>query len=101
MAWTLGDAVAQIRQRHPAYDRERVPDRFLAAAATRLQRQLIQDGMGAAPEFVSVTTSILLQLSSANAPGTVGAGSAGGLPVWTVEPMSVAKVAIFRSLDQS
>lgn len=81
MAWTLGDAVQQIRQRHPAYDRDRVPTTFLAAQATRLQRQLIQDGARWAPEWITAQASIFLAFSSSNQPGTVGAGSTGGLPV--------------------
>lgn len=82
MAFTLGDAVRAVRFRHPAFaDPGIVPTVTLAAEANRLQRTLVAAATQAYSGAVAHQVPIYLALDQNNLPGTVAAGTEGGLPV--------------------
>lgn len=80
MGLTVAEVLGAIRLRHPAYDAPTVPTRVLVEAQGRHQRRLAMQGTRRYSGLLSATVPILFDLSSANVPGTVAAGSSGGLP---------------------
>lgn len=80
--FTLGEAVRAVRFRHPAFaDPTIVPTVTLVAEASRLQRSLTTVAMRAYSGAVAHQVPIYLALDQNNLPGTVAAGTSGGLPV--------------------
>lgn len=80
MATQLGDVVTAVRLKHPAYSSDNIPNRVLAEAYTTYQRRLIMLATEKRPTFCPQRFSVVFAFASANQPGTVGAGSSGGLP---------------------
>jgi len=80
MALTLGDILTAARDRHPLFHPTRVPDAVGARHLTGYQRQLIAQIADFDDALVAQQASILFDLNAANAVGTAGAGTAGGLP---------------------
>ena len=80
MAILLGEVIQSVRLRHPAYSRDNVPVVALASALGLYQRVLAQQGTRRYSGLLNQRVPILLDLSSANTPGEVAAGSSGGLP---------------------
>ena len=81
MALQLSEVILGVRLRHPLYaDPQIAPARVLADAAGRLQRRLALMGTQKYSGFLEQQAPIYLQISTDNQPGTVAAGSSGGLP---------------------
>lgn len=80
MGLTLGEVIAGVRQAHPQFDRLKVPDRALGVFLGREQRALAIKATQRNASYLAQRLSVTFDLSSANFPGTVGAGTAGGLP---------------------
>lgn len=82
MSFTVEDAIAQVRSVHPAFSRYMVPDKSLADFFTREQRRLMTLAIMRDRQYLAQSMSILFDLSNADAdaPGTAGAGTSGGVP---------------------
>src|SRR6266404_567957 len=80
MATQLRDVIAAARNRHAAFHRSRVPDVVVASHLSDVQRVLITRGADLDSNRVAVQCNIAFATQPGNAPGQVGAGSAGGLP---------------------
>lgn len=83
MSLTVQQAIDQVRSVHPAFSRYMVPDKALADFFTREQQRLMTLAVSRDRSYLSQSLSILFDLSNADAdaPGTAGAGTAGGVPV--------------------
>lgn len=75
----LRDVLTAARDRHPAFAKQRVPDAVLARYLTDYQRTLLSRAVHRNSSYLAQVANIVFDLSSANAVGTVGAGTSGGL----------------------
>lgn len=89
MALTLDQIIRAARDRNPHFTRQNVPHAVVARYLTGLQRRLISKITDVNAELVAQQASVLFDLSTANAVGTVGAGTSGGLPVSLVAGLPV------------
>lgn len=82
MSITLQRAIDGVRSVHPAFSRYLVPDKSLADFFTREQQQLVTAAIERDRTYLAQSLPILFDLGNASidAPGTAGAGTAGGLP---------------------
>lgn len=80
MGTTLGQIITAARNKHAAFHKKHVPDVLLASHLSDVQRQLITAGSELDSSKVAVNCNIVFATSGANAPGVVGAATAGGLP---------------------
>lgn len=80
MSLTLGTIITAARDRSPWFHRTRVTDAVTARYLSDLQNELIGAAVRRDPQYLAQTANIVLSLSSADAPGTVGAGTSGGVP---------------------
>jgi hypothetical protein len=80
MSLTLGTILTAARDVHPAFHKTRVPNAVLARHLTGYQRQLISRLADLDDSLVAQQASIVFAADGENAIGTVGAGTAGGLP---------------------
>lgn len=80
MTVTLGAVITAARDRHPAFHRTRVTDAVFARFLSDWQNELIGRAVARDAGFLAQSVGIAISLSSTNAPGTVGAGTSGGLP---------------------
>lgn len=80
MSLLLSDVIAGVRSRNPAFDRRLVPDKSLADFFTTEQRRLMTRALERDKQYLVQAMTIALDLSSANAPGTAGDGTSGGVP---------------------
>lgn len=80
MPITLGQVITATRDRHPAFHRTRVTDALLARRLSDYQNTLIGKAVEREAQYLAQSAAIAVSLVGANAPGTVGAGTAGGLP---------------------
>lgn len=80
MATQLKDVLTAARNRHQAFHRSRIPDVVVASHLADVQRILITRGADLDSNRVAVQCNIAFATSPGNAPGQVGAGTAGGLP---------------------
>lgn len=76
----LSDVITAARDRHPAFERTRVPHVTLARYLTAYQRELVSKAARKHPSYLAQTLSIVMSINAANAVGTAGAGTSGGLP---------------------
>lgn len=80
MAFTLGDVITAARDRSAAFHRSKITDAVFARFLTDAQNDCIADASRRVKGFLVQSASIVLATSTANAVGTVGAGTSGGLP---------------------
>lgn len=80
MAFQLSAVITAARDRHPLFHRTRVTDAVLARFLSDYQNELIAKAVEREKHFMMQSASIVFSLDAANAPGTVGAGTSGGLP---------------------
>lgn len=80
MSTTLGSVITAVRLKHPDYSADVIPSRVLAEAYTSLQRRLVLKATQLRPQFLSQHFNVVFAFDTANQPGTVGAGTSGGLP---------------------
>ncbi len=80
MATTVGQILNQARNRHPAFHKRRVPDRVVVDYLSDVQSSMMTKAMELDFNRVAIQCSVVFATSPANIPGTVGAGSSGGLP---------------------
>lgn len=80
MATTLGSVITAVRLKHPDYSADLITNRVLAEAFTSLQRRLVLKATQLRPQFLSQHFAVTFAFDAANLPGTVGAGTSGGLP---------------------
>ena len=81
MAIQLSDVIAGVRGRHPAFSRPLVPDAAIARFLTGYQRELVSKAILKDRTFLAQQMSVAFAVNSANAVGTAGAGTTGGMPV--------------------
>lgn len=80
MALQLGDLITAARDRHPAFAKQRCPDAVFARYTTDYQRTLVSRATARNPSYLAQVATIVFAVDPANAAGTVGAGTGGGLP---------------------
>jgi hypothetical protein len=80
VAYQLSDVITAARDRHPAFHKTRVTDAVLARFLTDYQNALIAKCLQRDSHYLEQSVGIAFSLDTANAPGTVGAGTSGGLP---------------------
>lgn len=80
MATTVQTAIAQVRARHAAFNKQHVPDASLARFWTTYQRELIAKGIRRNRDFLAQQMSVFFDVALANRVGTAGAGTTGGFP---------------------
>jgi hypothetical protein len=80
MSITLGAVITAIRDRHPLFHKTRVTDAVFARFLSDYQNELIGKALARDAGYLSQSVGIAIAFSTANAPGTVGAGTSGGLP---------------------
>lgn len=90
MGLLLSDVIAATRSRHPAFEKHRVPDKALADFFTTEQRRLQTRALERDRQYMAQSMIIALELSSADAPGTAGANTAGGVPAQLSSSGSIA-----------
>lgn len=81
MALALSDVIQGVRGRHPAFSRQLVPDATIARFLTGYQRELTSKALIRNKAFLAQQMSVAFAVNSANAVGTAGAGTTGGMPV--------------------
>jgi hypothetical protein len=81
VALTLNDVILGVRGRSPAFSKPNVPDASLARYLTGYQRTLVSKALQVDKTFLAQQMSVGFDMSSANATGTVGAGTVGGRPI--------------------
>ena len=81
MAIQLSDVIQGVRGRHPAFSRPLVPDAAIARFLTGYQRELVSKAIVRDRAFLAQQMSVAFAVDSANAVGTMGAGTTGGMPV--------------------
>jgi hypothetical protein len=81
VAIQLSDVIAGVRGRHPAFSRPLVPDAAIARFLTGYQRELVSKAILKDRTFLAQQMSVAFAVNSANAVGTAGAGTTGGMPV--------------------
>jgi hypothetical protein len=85
MSVTLGEVITAARDRHPAFHPTRVTNAVFARFLSDFQNELIGRAVARDPGFLAQSLGIALNLDAANAPGTVGAGTTGGLPADVID----------------
>jgi hypothetical protein len=80
MSLLLSDVIAGVRSRNPAFDRRLVTDKSLADFFTTEQRRLMTRALERDRQYLAQQMIVALDLNSANAPGTAGDGTSGGVP---------------------
>lgn len=85
MSITLGAVITAIRDRNPFFHKTRVTDAVLARFLSDWQNELIGKAVRRDAGYLAQSIGIALDLDAANAPGTVGAGTSGGLPADVVD----------------
>lgn len=82
MGFTLQQYIDQVRNRHPVFEKRLVPDKVLADFATLDQREVLTLALGHDRQYLAQPLPIGFDLvnADADAPGTAGAGTAGGVP---------------------
>lgn len=76
----LSEVIQACRDRHPAFERTRVPNVTIARYLTAYQRELVSKALLKNRTFLAQEASIVFAISALNAVGTAGAGTTGGLP---------------------
>lgn len=89
MAFQLQDVITAARDRHPAFHRTRITDAVFARFLTDYQNELIAKCVAREPHYLDQSVGIVLNLGGGQ-PGSVGAGTAGGLPAIETSPGMVA-----------
>lgn len=80
MSLTLDQVVTAARDRHSAFHRTRIPNGVLARFLTDYQNELVRKAAQRERHYLAQSLAIALDVDAANDPGTVGAGTSGGLP---------------------
>ena len=82
MSTTLAQLIQLVRSRHPAFQKQLVPDKSLADFFTTEQRRILTLALTRDKQFMAQTLPIAFDLTNASldAPGTAGIGTQGGLP---------------------
>jgi hypothetical protein len=80
MSLLLSDVIAGVRSRNPAFDRRLVPDKALADFFTTEQQRLVTRALERDRHYLAQSLIVAFELSTANAPGTAGDTTAGGVP---------------------
>jgi len=80
VARTVQDIVDSARNRHPAFHVTRVPNTVAIDYLSDVHSGALTDAADLDQSRVAVQCSIGFAVTPTNAPGTVGAGTAGGLP---------------------
>lgn len=81
MAIQLADVIRGVRDAHPSFHRTLVPDAVIARFLTGYQREVVGKALQIDPTFLAQQMSVGFTMDAANAVGTVGAGTDGGLPI--------------------
>lgn len=90
MSLLLSDVIAATRSRHPAFEKHLVPDKSLADFFTTEQRRLLTRALERDRQYLAQSMTVALELSTADAPGTAGATTAGGVPAQLAASGSIA-----------
>lgn len=77
MALSLSTILTAVRDRHPTFDRTRVPNAVLARSLTDYQRQLVMRGLGRNKQYLVQTAPIAIGIDPDNNLETQGAGGPG------------------------
>src|SRR3954471_7141263 len=80
MSLLLSDVIAGVRSRNPAFDRHLVTDKSLADFFTTEQRRLMTRALERDKQYLAQALTVAFDLSAADAPGTAGDGTSGGVP---------------------
>lgn len=80
MSLLLSAIITSIRDRHAAFHRKRVTDAVLARFLSSYQNTLIGKCVKREKMFLRQSVGFAIAINNANDPGTVGAGTSGGLP---------------------
>lgn len=80
MALLLSDILTAIRDTSASFSKRNVTDGTLARFLTGEQRRLISRALVRDKQYLAQQCSIVFDVDSANAPGTAGAGTTGGVP---------------------
>lgn len=80
MALTLQTLITAARDRNPAFEQRRVPHAVLARFLTAYQRELLSRAVARNRSFLTQQASVVFDIAAANAVGTAGAGTPGGVP---------------------
>jgi hypothetical protein len=80
MSLLLSDVIAGVRSRNPAFDRRLVTDKSLADFFTTEQRRLMTRALERDKQYLAQALTVAFDLSAADAPGTAGDGTSGGVP---------------------
>lgn len=80
MTLTLGTIITAARDRSPWFHRTRVTDAIIARFLSDAQNELIGAAVRRDPQYLAQTANIVIHLDGSDAPGTVGAGTSGGVP---------------------
>lgn len=81
MALQVSAILSAARSYSPLFDPQRVPDKVVTDFLTGFQRDLVARAVQRARGYLAQTAMIAIDTSSANAVGTVGAGTSGGVPL--------------------
>jgi hypothetical protein len=80
LAFQLSTVITAARDRHSLFHPTRITNAVLARFLSDWQNETIGKAVEREKHFMMQSASIVLSLDAANAPGTVGAGTSGGLP---------------------
>lgn len=80
MSLLLSDVITSIRDRHAAFHRSRVTNAVIARFLSTYQNTLIGKCVKREKMYLRQSVGIAVSIDAANAPGTAGAGTSGGLP---------------------
>lgn len=80
MSLLLSSVITASRDRSPWFHKSRVTDAVLARHLSDVQNELIAAAVRRDPQFLAQAANVVLNLDGSDAPGTVGAGTSGGLP---------------------
>ncbi|MBA3645296.1 MAG: hypothetical protein H0W63_03890 [Gemmatimonadaceae bacterium] len=85
MAVTVSEVVDAVRDAHPAFSPQNVPDKPLLRHLSDYQQVLAALAFKNNQEFNTQRLIVFFDVDDANAPGTVGAGMTGGFPAVIAE----------------
>lgn len=80
MAITLSAIITAARDKSPHFFRSRITDAVVARHLSDVQNDLLGAAIRRDGQYLAQTANIVLSLSDDSAPGTAGAGTAGGVP---------------------
>lgn len=80
MSLSLGDVLTAARDRSRAFFQTNAPNAVLARYLSDVQNDLITKAVQRDRQFLAQSASIVIAISSDDTPGTVGAGTSGGVP---------------------